>query len=320
MSRARHDQLAKGMLTEWLEPLGSVEVEKGLRSEERAVDVVAHAYRANPSWRSALGLWGQMARGWMGIEVYRNAVGVEEVASGQAKGIDLWAELVRRAKRRGLPRGRVKRPTMWVVTPTLSAQQRKQLALRPMPGWPQGFLHVAAGWGVAVVVVHDLVQTEGTLFLRLFGRGRVQGQALAELDALPSGHPLRRPTAIHVLRFRREAELAIRPTAEQREILMQTQAWVEKWERDLIAQGEAAGEARGEAAGEARGKAEAVLAVLRAREVEVDSETEERILECEDLRQLERWLTRAAKATQVEELFASAKKSAPRRGARKTKR
>jgi hypothetical protein len=62
-------------------------------------------------------------------------------------------------------------------------------------------------------------------------------------------------------------------------------------------------EARGEARGEVRGRAVSVLAVLGARGVEVSPAVRERIMICEDVAQLERWLARAVHATDVQDLF-----------------
>jgi hypothetical protein len=62
-------------------------------------------------------------------------------------------------------------------------------------------------------------------------------------------------------------------------------------------------EKRLEARGEARGRAMSVLAVLGARDVEVPTAVRERIMACEDIAQLERWLARAAHATDAQDLF-----------------
>ena len=60
---------------------------------------------------------------------------------------------------------------------------------------------------------------------------------------------------------------------------------------------------QGEAQGEARGKAQALLAVLGARGIEVPPEVHDRVANCDDLAQLDLWVTRAATATSVDELF-----------------
>ncbi len=79
------------------------------------------------------------------------------------------------------------------------------------------------------------------------------------------------------------------------------------------ARGEAIGEARGkvsgEAIGEARGKvhgeAQALLTVLRARGLAIDDATNERVQKCEDLEVLSRWISRAATATSLADVFGS---------------
>jgi hypothetical protein len=60
---------------------------------------------------------------------------------------------------------------------------------------------------------------------------------------------------------------------------------------------------QGEAAGEAKGEARAVLAFLEARGIEVPNDVRERILVCTDLSELDTWVSRAATATKVQELF-----------------
>ena len=75
---------------------------------------------------------------------------------------------------------------------------------------------------------------------------------------------------------------------------------------DLIHIGEdrglAKGEAKGRQEGEARAKAEAVVAVLRARGVELTADAEHRVSTCRDVEQLDHWLRQAATAAAAGEL------------------
>ncbi len=72
--------------------------------------------------------------------------------------------------------------------------------------------------------------------------------------------------------------------------------------RKYYGEGLMTGRAEGRAEGEARGKAEAVVAVLRARGLEVSAEAEARLLACRDLALLDRWLRQAATAASADEL------------------
>lgn len=60
---------------------------------------------------------------------------------------------------------------------------------------------------------------------------------------------------------------------------------------------------QGKTEGRTEGKAEAVLAVLAARSVEVSAQAHRRIAECSDLDQLESWLRRASTAESISDLF-----------------
>jgi len=68
-------------------------------------------------------------------------------------------------------------------------------------------------------------------------------------------------------------------------------------------EGEAKGRTEGEARGRAEGRASAVLTVLRARNIEVGPDAEQRILACTDLAELDEWTRRAVTVQSVDELF-----------------
>ncbi|MFD5179241.1 hypothetical protein ACFWM1_25765 [Nocardia sp. NPDC058379] len=62
--------------------------------------------------------------------------------------------------------------------------------------------------------------------------------------------------------------------------------------------------AEGEAQGEARGEAKSVLTVLDARGIAVPAEVRERIMSCDDLDQLQRWLRKALEVNRAADLLA----------------
>jgi len=69
------------------------------------------------------------------------------------------------------------------------------------------------------------------------------------------------------------------------------------------ARGEAIGKARGEAIGEVRGEANALVVMLEARGFSVADADRERITGCDDVALLRRWITRAVRATALDEVF-----------------
>jgi hypothetical protein len=74
-------------------------------------------------------------------------------------------------------------------------------------------------------------------------------------------------------------------------------------EKRLEARGRSLGQAEGRAIGEAEGRAKSLLAFLAARGIAVPEPVQGRILACEDIAQLDRWIELAAHVTSAEALF-----------------
>jgi hypothetical protein len=72
MTRQPHDQFAKSLLADFLEPLGKVEVSLEVRDEPRSVDLF---FDLDPSQESySLGLLGRIAKTLCLIEPFRNGI------------------------------------------------------------------------------------------------------------------------------------------------------------------------------------------------------------------------------------------------------
>jgi hypothetical protein len=139
--------------------------------------------------------------------------------------------------------------------------------------------------------------------------------ALARLAAGPSG------LAAHTEEIARifEATLRTKDPARRRDYLSlmhgaaaaPLRAMLERLLEDhgmnaleiIYRDGRAEGRAEGKAEGKAEGEALALLRVLHARNISVDSTSEARILETRDTALLERWLDRAVKASTVEDVL-----------------
>ena len=57
--------------------------------------------------------------------------------------------------------------------------------------WVEGFYFCGEGLRTVLVAIHQLPRTPDTLCLRGFGRGKVQMQAIEELQQLPKSNPFR---------------------------------------------------------------------------------------------------------------------------------
>ena len=70
------------------------------------------------------------------------------------------------------------------------------------------------------MAIHQLPQTPETLWLRLLGKGRVQQQAIEELNMLPQNNPLRDKAIDLLLSLKTQIEIKQVPNEEDREVLM----------------------------------------------------------------------------------------------------
>jgi predicted transposase YdaD len=70
-----------------------------------------------------------------------------------------------------------------------------------------------------------------------------------------------------------------------------------------IEQGRVEGRVVGRVEGRAAGEADAILRVLDARGLKATAAQRERISRCDDLKQLQEWITRIATATTVDGIF-----------------
>ena len=57
--------------------------------------------------------------------------------------------------------------------------------------WLPGIYFLPDYLRTAIVVIHQLPRTPETLWLRMLGKGKVQSQAIDELELLPTEHPFR---------------------------------------------------------------------------------------------------------------------------------
>jgi hypothetical protein len=157
------------------------------------------------------------------FEPFRNPVTVSEVRSCLSKLLDVTAELERRARRENTRCEEAELPKLWILTPTASETLLNGFNAAPaQQNWPRGIYFFGEYLRTAIVVIHQLPETEETLWLRILGRGRVQERAIAQLSALSVDHPVR-AVALELL-YRLQSNLATNQEqqleVEDRELVM----------------------------------------------------------------------------------------------------
>ena len=72
----------------------------------------------------------------------------------------------------------------------------------------------------ALVVIHQLPETNETLWLRILGKGGTQARAIDELEALPPNHPFKARTLELLYNLSRNLEVTNSPIEEDRTLIM----------------------------------------------------------------------------------------------------
>jgi hypothetical protein len=157
MTRFPHDQFAKDFLESLLSPLGQVQTSLKISSEVREVDVY-FVPDPNLSPIQELGILAECAKTTIIFEPYRNSVKVPQIRACMSKLYDLHSYLLREAKRQSQPElGDDVLPTLWILTPTLSAQILEGLGAKLDPdNWGEGVYLLSPTLKTGIIVIHQL--------------------------------------------------------------------------------------------------------------------------------------------------------------------
>ena len=190
MTRFIHDQFAKQYLTELLTPYGQVETSKDITAEVRQIDLLFIPDPQPAQSLEKLGLLGRMATNYAIFEPFRNPVSRSEIRSCIGKLFDVHANLERQAKRNETRINETELAQLWIFTPTASVDILESFnGTLDETNWGKGIYFLSTGLKTVVVAIHQLPSTPETLFLRVLGRGKVQRQAVEELEALANNSP-----------------------------------------------------------------------------------------------------------------------------------
>jgi hypothetical protein len=190
MTRFIHDQFAKQYLTQLLTPYGQVETSKDITAEVRQIDVLFIPSPQATQSLATLGLLGRMATNYAIFEPFRNAVSKSEIRSCMGKLFDIHADLERQAKRNNTQIKEAELPCVWILSPTASVEFLASFnCFLNEENWGTGIYFLGEGLKTVIVAIHQLPSTPETLFLRILGKGKVQRQAVEELEALANDSP-----------------------------------------------------------------------------------------------------------------------------------
>lgn len=112
-------------------------------------------------------------------------------------------------------------PRLWIFSPTASESILHGFRTSlDAENWEVGVHFLGDYFRTAIVAIHQLPRTEETLWLRILGKGRVQQQAIDELEALPQDDPLRSKAVDLLLNLRTTLEVTQNIDEEDRDLIM----------------------------------------------------------------------------------------------------
>lgn len=194
MTRFVHDQFAKECFEELLKKYGIVKTSVKILGEIKEIDILFTPYSKQSDDIQQLGLLGRFAERPAIIEPFRNAASASEISKCIVKVLEVKEELTREAKSNKTDLQEEQIPQLWVLTPTASETLLSGFNVKQKEGFTPGIYFLGDNLFSAIVAIHQLPKTSETLWLRLFGRGSVQEQAILELQNLSQDNPFKAAT------------------------------------------------------------------------------------------------------------------------------
>ena len=224
-----------------------------------------------------LGLLGRMETNYAIFEPFRNPVSRSEIRSCIGKLFDIHADLERQAKRNETRINETELAQLWIFTPTASVDILESFnGTLDETNWGKGIYFLSTGLKTVVVVIHQLPSTPETLFLRVLGRGKVQRQAVEELEALANNSPFLGDiielvhNLIAVLSARQRQEHDI--DQDDQELIMKLSQMYQQQLEEIKKQERQEGEKLGLDKGIERERRAMIESILQVRFGEVDSQ------------------------------------------------
>jgi hypothetical protein len=279
MTRFIHDKFAKDYLEELLKDYGEVKASEKVSGEIKEIDVLFTPAKQQTSKLQILGLLGRLAENPAIIEPYRNPASSDEICDCILKLLEVKASLRREAKANKIKLQESEIPKLWILTPTISETRLSSFGTIQKEDWLSGVHFLADAMRSAIVAIHQLPQTQETLWLRLLGRGSVQSQAIIELQALPLDHPYQKATLELVYNLRENLRVNQELETDDRELIMRLEPLYQRNREQAKEEGRQEGRQEGKQEGKQEGEKNLILRLLHRRIGEIDSLLIERIIE-----------------------------------------
>lgn len=213
----------KQYFTELLHTYGTLNIHQTLIPSPRPLEVFFSPNCPSPLPLNTLGILGKMAAQSAIFAVFLHPISDREVRQCIVTAFEFYAEFNRKANRSHTRVPESECPPLWILTPTASAALLRRFgATEDRENWTAGIYFLPPGFKTAIAAIHQLPRTQETLWLRLLGQSKIQGQALKDLTQLPNDHPFRLPALTLLYNYVQCFSQSPNSfTPEEREIIME---------------------------------------------------------------------------------------------------
>jgi hypothetical protein len=238
MTKTKHDQFAKELLSGLLETVGIPSKAVEVTSEVREIDLLFVPLPEKAAEREKLGLLGRIAATACLIEPYRNAPGNDDILNCIMHLVIQRGERQRKANREKQSlREEDDYEMLWVVGPTISQAVLAAFGAQPAEGWGSGVYFAVSGLRTFLIAAHQLAPTKDTLWLRILGKGKIQKRAIDEVLALPIDDPMRNLALKLINQWRISVEQSQDLSPDEQEQLMNFSPAYIAWEEQTLQKG-----------------------------------------------------------------------------------
>jgi hypothetical protein len=238
MTRLIHDKFAKDYFESLLEPFGKVNSQKRVSAEDQYIDVWFEPAQEHLGELNELGCLGRMATTPSMFEPFRNPVTPEQIGDCLLKLLLVKAQMKRQARRDNTSFSLETVPQLWILTPTASSAVLSGFNAVQTPEELEGFYTLGSSLSTQIIVIHQLPCTPETLWLRVLGRGRVQKEAIDELEALSENNPFRQRALELLYTLQKSLKLKQDIEPEDRELIMRLEPLYQQEKETLVREAE----------------------------------------------------------------------------------
>ena len=237
MTKNPFDQFSKQFFETFLSPYGEVKISEEVPGEPTLIDIYFSPTVKATQIPDSLGLLRRIASTPCLIEPYRNQPTSDDVESCLNKLFAVRAEYKRDLKRNGKVVSDEESPKLWIITPSVSDKLLKHYGVKPRSKWVDGIYFCSKGIHTRFVSVNKLPKIPETMWLRLFGRGRVQGKAIDEVLTLEENDNQRNEALRLLSTWKITIDLKPQTTIEDLEFKMIVSKAYQEWEQATKRQG-----------------------------------------------------------------------------------